>query len=198
MQEPIYTEVYKNHIIEIIPDYDAESPERWDDGAVFLVGFHRDFTVEHEGMDQETVSNALRLKLHGKISAVDEDYKESARELNKKYHIFPLAAYIHSGVRLSLGRDQFRGRLPQGHYEFDTCTLGAVFVEKSEVRNRSKAEKNAAGLVDTWNDYLAGNVYGYRVRHEGEDDDIESVWGFYGDFMGITTIPAYCSKPVRL
>lgn len=162
---------YRGFNIRIQQDNDAESPDSWDDGAVFLTGYHRDFFVKRDGFDQETVSNALRWVIYGKADAVDSDYLDRAKELAREFHIFPLYAYIHSGVSLSLGRGgQFSDR-------WDSCTVGAVFVSKKETRFKAKSEKLAAGLVETWDQYLSGEVYGYSI------DGIEAAgcWGFYGE-----------------
>jgi len=71
------------------------------------------------------------------------------------------------------------GRFPDR--QWDVSQLGAVFVSKKEFKRRDKARKMALGLVDTWNDYLSGNVYGYTVEDQA-GNDFDSCWGFYGDY----------------
>ena len=43
------------------------------------------------------------------------------------------------------------------------------------------ARKAALGLIQEWNDYLSGNVYGYVVEDE-RGEHLDSCWGFYGDY----------------
>lgn len=90
------------------------------------------------------------------------------------YHILPLFAYIHSGVTLSLGRG--------GQFSdvWDSCQVGVVLVKKRQgFRNIRKA---AQSLVDKWNMYLSGDVWGYVIEDadDTDGDDLDSCWGFYG------------------
>ena len=150
METAIYTEKYKGCNISIYPDNDCESPDNWGDDSIFLCGFHRDFYVTpHDIKSSEDI----------------DKYKDT-------HHIFALTAYIHGGVALSLSSDGY-----PFNDRWDSCQVGVVFVEKKWKRLRKSAEKSASGLVDTWNDYLSGNVYGYIAE---ESDD--SCWGFYGDY----------------
>jgi hypothetical protein len=94
----------------------------------------------------------------------------------KKYHVFGLEAYIHSGVALALSRE---GNFPNRRW--DVSQLGIVFVARAEWPSRGKAEEAARGLIESWNDCLSGNVYGYVI--EGPDEEhLESCWGFSGDY----------------
>jgi hypothetical protein len=34
-------------------------------------------------------------------------------------------------------------------------------------------------MVETWNQYLSGDVYGFIIE-DGEGTDVDSCWGFYG------------------
>jgi hypothetical protein len=56
-------------------------------------------------------------------------------------------------------------------------------VSKKEFPDQEKAEKAAAALVEEWNYWLSGEVYGI-VREDYDNDKQplreESCWGFYG------------------
>lgn len=99
--------------------------------------------------------------------------KELSPEVFKNYHVFTLSAYIHSGVRLYLGT----GKVCQ----WDSGVVGAVLVSKEEFKTEAKAGKVAEGLLETWNDYLSGNVYGFIVEDKN-GNHLESCYGFYGDY----------------
>ena len=162
MEEATYTEKYKGLDIEIYHSEIDESPNDWGNEDVFLVGFHRQFTVEREGFEIDICRELAEV----------EEKSEEAKEIAKKYHFFGLEAYIHSGVALALSNEgNFVDR------QWDVSQLGLVFVDKAETKSRAKAKKIAQGLIETWNDYLSGNVYGYMVK-EAE----ASCWGFYGDY----------------
>jgi hypothetical protein len=161
-------------LIEIHQDTDTESPNDWGNRDLFLVGFHRDFWVQRKGFDEELVRDLLTK------DGITEEYKETL----KKYHVFGLEAYIHSGVSLHLIGEAKIDR------QWDVSAVGAVFVDKKEWRTRKSAEKAARGLIETWNQYLSGEVYGYIVKNaDGSDIEakdergnslMDSCWGFYG------------------
>ena len=144
---------YRGKVIEIHPDTDAEAPNQWDDGdtGLFLVANHRDFTVNPPGEKR-----------------CPSDPSELLERYKKTHWIFPLEAYIHSGVCLALSRE---GNFPDR--QWDVSQLGFVFCSKEEWRLSAKARAAALSLIGTWNQYLSGDVWGYVA---GDD----SCWGFYG------------------
>lgn len=92
------------------------------------------------------------------------------------YHVFGLEAYIHGGVRLAL--------LNEGNFcdrSWDVSNVGAVLVAKEEWPGPAEARKTALGLIEDWNDYLSGNVYGYAIMDQA-GEEISSCWGYYGDY----------------
>lgn len=149
---------YKGYSINVYQDQSYGSPDDWDNENVFLVAFHRDFTVERKGFDRD---NCIEIAKNG--------YK------HKDYHVFGLEAYIHSGVSLALSSE---GNFPDR--QWDVSQLGLVFVSKKETRYKVKARKLALGLIETWNDNLSGNVYGFMI--EKDNDRFGGCWGFYGDY----------------
>lgn len=189
--ENVHTEVLNGVTIKIFQDTDAEGPETWGDDNLFLVGYHRDFSVDgprvyHKlpaGVKRDASDKGHLLVEKSEVIALLQG-KKWAREndeiwpeaLAKKYHVFPLEAYIHSGVRLALSQEgNFCDR------SWDVSQLGAVFVAKTEFKTRKRCQKLARGHVETWNDYLSGNVYGYEIE-PAPAGDISSYWGFYGDY----------------
>ena len=151
----------------LVLDTDAESPNADEDDNLFLVHYHRDFDVRRKEIITEDDPR--------------EWYQGKKIPQEKKYWIFPVEAYIHSGVALTL--NTFRGRLPQGHYEFDVSHVGLVLASKDEFKTREQAIKCAGGLVDNWNTYLSGNVYGIvREVYDNSKNkiDYDAVWGYYG------------------
>lgn len=151
-----------NYLIEIFPDESDDSPNDWGDEERFLVFDHRQFYVERKGFDpREIFMNG------GKV---------------KGFFVFNCYAYIHSGVALSVGDHSF----PDARWDVSSTGYWLVKREKG-TWTRDAAFKAAQSLCDTWNQYLSGDVYGFKVSkittcdkgHEHEEE-IESCWGFYG------------------
>jgi hypothetical protein len=153
---------YRGKMINVYYDEDASSPDAWENDDVFLVGFHGDFTVERTGYDHDTIGAII---MPGKFT----ECIDMAAAIKKRYHVLPLEAYIHGGVSLYLAGGC------QVDRAWDVSLLGAVLVEKTTARTIKKARITAQGLLDEWNDYLSGQVFGYDIEDGG------GCWGFYGD-----------------
>lgn len=145
-----------------------------DDSELFLVHYHRDFQVENDKIQKDDLVDVFRGEKPG-----DDHY------LND-YHIFFTSALIHSGVWLKLG-----GSFASDPGGWDTSCCGAVLVKKKEFgsggvefeHTEEEARTMAQSLIDTWNQYLSGDVYCCVV--EKLDDrkimyDYDIVCGFFG------------------
>ena len=129
----------------LIQDEEPTSPDEWDeDDSLFLVHYHRDFDIRKDKIITEDDARAL--------------YQGEKIPQEKDYWIFPIAAYIHGGVSLSLAGG-FHGRLPQGHEEFDVSNVGLILASKKEFKSKEKAQKSAESLIEAWDIYLRGEVY---------------------------------------
>src|SRR5574343_292519 len=128
---------YKGFDIEIMQDDSCYSPQDWRDENLFLVAFHRDFSVTTDDIKEPSDI---------------EEYKD-------KFHLITLYAYIHSGVSLSIADDVY----PYND-KWDSCQVGVVLASKEEFKTRKEAVERAIGLVGVWNDYLSGNVWYYNVE----------------------------------
>jgi len=185
MRDKVEEKEYKGYKINIYQDECAESPDDWGDDGLFLVGYHRDFYVDRkrttrnkDTKEKIVVEKGISQELARCIanSGKDEEGEDNteAKEYIKKYHIFGLEAYIHSGVVLALTHE---GNFPDR--QWDVSQLGLVFVAKKETRTRDKAKKLALGLIRTWNEYLSGDIYGYMIENpDGEESG--GCWGFWG------------------
>lgn len=172
MDNPIYEKDLENVVIKIYQDSDCcNSPDTWGDNEIFLVGWDsRNFFVESDLFNKEMFGATLKMDEYA-------DYTEKAKAFVKDYYVFGIDAYIHGGISLSLHNEGM-------NCQWDTSNfIGAVCVKKSINANmtRKKAEKYARGLIDTWNDYLNGNVYGYVVEDK-QGEHLNSCYGFYGDY----------------
>jgi len=153
--EKVETIIYKGIEINTFYDEDCDSPDSWGNTDAFIVYDHRDFYVERKGFDPRTIF---------------EHIQETKRMFYDGYFVFPVYAYIHSGVALSLGKS---------HYPFidrwDVSFKGFALVKRQKgTYTNEKAYTQAEGLIETWNTYLSGQVYGYS-------SECGSCWGYYGD-----------------
>lgn len=226
MKEDVAKQIkYRGYKINIYRDNDCQSPDEWGDDGLFLVGYHRDFSVDRgqrglvrifkrkdfkkdNGYNGRVYADGYGWKNYAqakKEGLIDKEVRqgayvpgiskhlaqciansgldpetgetnEEAKDYIKKYHIFGLEAYIHSGVVLALSREgNFVDR------QWDVSQLGLVFVSKKETQSRKKAHRLALGLIEGWNDYLSGNVYGFLIEDPFGEESCGS-WGFYGNY----------------
>jgi hypothetical protein len=157
----------------LVQDDDPQSPDDWDNPDLFLVGYHRDFTVEGKLISKDQARNLLK-----PADELDEDELAWVNAWREKYHVFKLEAYIHSGVVLALSQE---GNFPDR--QWDVSQLGLVFADKGSWPEEDKAEEAARSLIKEWNIYLSGDVYGCIVEtydKKKQQIDYDSCWGFYG------------------
>ena len=141
---------YRGVDIHIYYD-DPQNPNEWRNKERFIVYDHRQFYVQRAYFDPTDIW---------------EHTSKTKRMFYNGYFVFPLYAYIHSGVSLSMSR---------GYDRWDTRFNGFVLIKREKRTYTRKAAEKAAGyIVDEWNKYLSGEVYGY-------DSSCGSCRGFYGE-----------------
>ena len=119
-----------------------------------------------------------------------EDIHEHIKENNIK-SVLPLYLYDHSGITINT----------TGFYcPWDSGQVGFIWIEDDKIRSEYGVKRISRKLrlrmleylkaeVETYDDYLTGNVYGFtyheeiRINPNGDTKDIneDSCWGFYGD-----------------
>lgn len=154
---------YNGYWINIFYDNDCDPPNTWGDENLFLVHYHSQCWIE----EKKLVSQ----------DEIRDWYRDENDEIEKRYWIWPVAAYIHSGVVLSIGAGS---HFPD--YRFDVSHVGAVLASKEEFETEEEAHKVCKGLIETWNQYLSGEIFGYDIE-DSEDEMIGyGCSGFYGDY----------------
>ena len=142
-----------------------EPPENDDD--LFLVHYHRDCYVTYSPVVSR---EEARQWWHGEKIPQE-----------KQYWIFPLTSFIHGEVYFYLGNHFNPTGMAYG--ELDTSHCGAVFVSKAVWKRKKKAYEVANGLVEKWNCYLTGDIYGVIVEEfdtQGKHIKRDECFGFYG------------------
>ena len=161
MSKPVKTFINsQNHIVEIFVDDNPINP-REDGNLGTMCLFHRRYVLgdkDHGFQGPDEVKNFL-----------DENETIS---LN-------VYGYDHGGLTI---------KTSPFSCPWDSGQLGVIFITKEKVveefgdfskESIERAEKYLRNEVSLYDDYLQGNVYGFRVV-DG-DKEIDSCWGFYGD-----------------
>lgn len=163
--------------IEIFYDVDPESPRDWDNMGT-MICFHNRYNLgdEKHGYDFNDYDNW------------EELYKQIIKD-NDPAVILPLYLYDHSGITISYG--------PFG-CRWDSGQIGFIFVSKEKARQELKykrlnkqrlvkVEKYLQGEVETYDQFLRGDVYGYKIFEVKTCDlgcehteELDSCWGYYG------------------
>lgn len=170
MTDAIETIKYRGYKIEIIPDDNCESPRDYQDNLGVFHCWHKNINLGDDNYnlyndcDKDILNNVL---------------KEAK---NNNDIIYPLYCYQHSGIALSLSNTYpFNDR-------WDAGQVGYIIVDREKAIKeyghkiltqnlKDRVHKVIENEINTYNQYLAGDVYGYNITKEG---DVDSCWGYYG------------------
>jgi hypothetical protein len=177
MKEVVDEKRIGDYLIEIMPDSSPESPREWDNLGT-MICFHRRYNLgdkhdyDHSDYDSWGEMKAAIIK------------KENAGV------ILPLYLYDHSGITISTSPFSCN---------WDSGQIGFIFISKEKMlleyggkivtkKLKEKVTEYLKGEVETYDQYLRGNIYGYKISkvttcdqgHEHKEE-LESVWGFYGE-----------------
>jgi hypothetical protein len=163
-----------NYLIEV--DYD-DSPRnpREDDNITTMICFHKRYDLG----DKHDLKSSQFDSWNEVIDYINENYKV----LTSKF----LHLYDHSGITISTS--SFNDR-------FDSGIVGIVFIDEKScksmmgevITDEEKLSSIIEAEVKTYDTYIRGEVYGYRVYkidtcnlgHEHKEE-VESCWGYYGE-----------------
>lgn len=167
---------YKGYKIRIENDQDVESPREWDNLGM-MVCFHRRYQLgdkKHGYTDPEHLMNEL--------------------ERVGDYIALPLYLYDHGDITMSTK--------PYA-CPWDSGQVGMIFVSDMRARqqlgegyDRKKVEEILRQEVETYDQYLRGDVYWYSI--EGPDGEVlDSCGGFFGQEYLETEIKAIIDAEVQ-
>jgi hypothetical protein len=173
MDQPIQVYEKGSKRLEIFYDDSPQDPREFaqDNDAEKMVCFHDHYTLgdKHNFSDRQELSEYL-----------DDVQKQGGI-------VYPLSLYDHSGLRLFIGQQSGWDCGQVGYIYFTVEAMKKNFQAK---RITAKVREQACDLlkavVKEYDQYLSGEVYGFRLTdlHEEENDvpeELESCWGFYGD-----------------
>lgn len=158
------TEEYRGYDIEIKQDEFPESPREWDNLGT-MICFHRRYNLG----DKHNFNHP-------------DDFMEFFNE--SQSICLELCLYDHSGITISTSPFSC---------PWDSGQIGVIYVEIEQVKKewgwKKLSEKRIEKIkeilkqeVETYDDYLTGNVWCFTIEKDGEH--IDSCYGYFGDPEG--------------
>ena len=165
------------YLIEVEQDNDPSNP-REDDNLGTMVCFHKGYNLGDK---------------HNYKSSDYDSFGELEKDIIKNENvgvILPLYLYDHSGITMNTTGFSCR---------WDSGQVGFIFISKEKMlkeyggkivtkKLKERVEKYLVDEVKTFDDYLRGDVYGYKIFEVSlcdkgceHNDEIDSCWGFYGE-----------------
>ena len=168
MSNVIETKTISHYRIDIIDDPDPINPRKEFDNLATLACFHRRYNLGDESIRKEYPR--------------PEDFHEWLKENSDKLVTMNLYLYDHSGLTISV---------TPFSCSWDSGIVGIGFVEKEKILEafalpewNEEAEKKAREVIEaevkTYDTFLRGEVYGYRIIDTRDGDERDSCWGFFG------------------
>jgi len=177
--KPIHKIKRGKYTLKVYHDDNPESPREW--GCLDkMICFHGRYNL---GDKHEYTSNDFE-GWDDMFNQLTEEYKPAA--------ILQLYLYDHSGISISC--QSFVGRAQ--HAEWDSGRIGFILISTKDFLSNwgkgatemtpeltEQATNFLKGQVETYDQYLQGDVYGFRLMEkiDGKKEEIDSCWGFYGD-----------------
>jgi hypothetical protein len=147
------------YTVKVLRDEDPMNPRVECDNIGTMICFHRKYNLgDKHNMDMDELEEFCK---------------------RKDVYSLPLYLYDHSGITMSTGPFSCR---------WDSGQVGRIYVEREKyLKEFSKKRVDKKHLyefltaeVETYDNYLTGDVYGYLVEDEN-GETIESCWGYNGD-----------------
>jgi hypothetical protein len=163
----------KKYIYKIEQDTNPESPRAWDNFGK-MVCFHNRYNLgdEHEYRSGD---------YDGWAGLKEQLINDGAKV------ILPIYMYDHSGITISTA--------PFG-CNFDSGQIGFIYCTAKDMESDGMAgtidEDRAIvlmkGEIETYDNYLRGEVYGYRIfeqevcdKGHTHEEQLDSCWGYYSE-----------------
>jgi hypothetical protein len=167
-----------NYELEIFQDEDLyDTPRNWDNLGT-MICFHRRYNL---GDKNEIINSDDFNSWSEQREWIEKNIKPAV--------LLPLYLYDHSGITISTSPFSCN---------WDSGQIGWIFVTKDRVREEYKVKritkdiiekvtKVLEGEVETYDQFLTGEVYGYRISKIEVCDkgcehkkEVDSCWGYYG------------------
>ena len=166
----------------IVPDESPESPRDWDNVGKF-VGWHPRYTLGDEQpteAPEDWLANLAAEYVNGDADLIPPEHVR--RIIDKYFVLLSVFMFDHSGV--ALNTTGFSCPWDSGQVGYVYCTKERAVAESGSIE---QAEKNMRSEIETYSQYINGEVFGF-ILEEGEPcshgeihwEHVDSCWGFYG------------------
>jgi hypothetical protein len=190
-------ELKDNHRLHIYYDEIIESPRDWDNLGTMLC-VHRRYYLGDKQLSShlsclQCMSDDLGVgDIIEDMDLLDEVYQDEDRlqewlNLRDNWVCLPLYLYDHGGITMNTGG--FSCSWDSGQVGYIYASTKAIEAEFGEINDEVliKVKNILESEVETYDQYLTGEVFGFRLMkisecdlgHEHEEE-IDSCWGFYG------------------
>ena len=160
--------------VSLYQDDCGESPREWDNLG-HMVCWHRRSNLGDEQVRPGEHAGSL------------EGFEKWLAQERKARVILPIYIYEHSGITITTS---YAAYLRYPDKQWDAGQVGYIYVDAETIRQeygvkristklKQKVAEVLAGEVETYDQYLTGDVYGYVVRDEA-GEHVDSCWGFFG------------------
>lgn len=197
--------------VRIEYDDDPQNPRKDYDLVGTMACWHRRYTLGDEQPEGNGTDYLVGLCQRIHPNFPEEQFEKHGDAILSKYYvILPLGLYDHSGITMYVG-----GTHPMDGGGWDSGQVGMIwcdlkkalhewgvkgqehlgwkgeanFTKKDDGTSRTlreAVETYLTGEVETYDQYLRGEVYGYVVEDE-DGNHLESCWGFYGDLDDVSS-----------
>lgn len=167
--------------LKIVQSCDCDSPREWDNLGTIAYK-HSNYTLGEEQISEPIEWLEDKLGINNQYIYSDARLQELETRFYKEFIALPIYLYDHSGQSISTS--------PFG-CRWDSGKVGYIYVDKKTVSReyggkiitqklRERVLGYLQGEVETYDQYIRGEVYGFQVLDEDENI-IDSCYGFYGD-----------------
>ena len=186
-----------DHELHIVYDSDPDSPRIWDNlGTMICVHSRYNLGDVHYESKLECLQHiAASLGITEIINDLDmyeevyEDEEQLQDWINSRedFVMLPLYLYDHGGITMSTS--SFSCRWDSGQVGYIYCSTDKILKEygNTNIDTLSKVESNLKSEVETYDQYLTGDVYGFKLykvetcdKGHKHLDFLNSCYGFYG------------------
>jgi len=156
-----------DYLIKILQDNEPENPREWDNLGT-IICFHKKYALGDQ---------------HSYSSNDFNSWDELKNQINKDHKIaviIPIYMYDHSGTTI---------KTTPFSCPWDSGQIGFIFVSKEKAlqeyggcvvtkKLKERLAQRLLGEVETYDQYLTGDVYGFQITLDNEE--LDSCWGYYG------------------
>lgn len=133
-------------------------------------------------MVRDQIPESYFEKWNGVYEDSDEHKEQVEKLFDKTYICLSLYLYDHSGLTISTGSFSC---------PWDSGQIGWIIVSIEKIKKeydwkvltkkrRKQIEKYLRSEVETYDQYLTGDVWGYIIQDEDGNEDYDSCWGYFG------------------